>query len=685
MGIELTRAGILIDGRLVPFISGAFQYWRSPAESWEKIFDQLAELGLEFVETYIPWSVHELEKDKFDFGEKSPEKNLPRFLTLAQERGFKIFLRPGPHINAELTYWGYPRRLLEQKECLARSADGGLVWLPVPPKMFPLPSYASEVFFKEVRIWYQAVGKILKPFLYPQGPVVMIQVDNELCNFFRTSPYDYDYHPDAIRLWHKFLHQKFSDISRLNLAFGSNYSDFDQVEPARRFSAQSKKELVYFLSWVEFREYYLVQALARLKKMLEETGIKGVLFVSNYPGAGDFPPNNYTEREKILDFQGADIYPTRREYQGIKRLARFASGLSRFPCLPEFSSGAFLIPSISLKDQKFTTPSLFMHGVKGVNFYMMVERERWYGSPITRKGKKRKEYFEFFKKFIQLVKTSEVFKLEKYAPCLVLSNRDYERLESATTILEPLPLPNPELTPPELHCDENDFGFEHPIQLYARNFQEAIYRALDLAGFGIDLGNTAQPLNSLKKYPLVALSCFEFMSREVQEKLRAYAEQGGFLLLGPKLPELDENMEPCEILKEGLELKKEYPPPFPAKLFLLAKGKILLIPHNFSFKDRRRPPEELVEFIKEILLELGIERRFYSTTPKVESQLFLTDKRKILFVANPSGEAVAGKLSLPAPMVLEDLESSERFSGDSEVEIPLQAWQVRILEVKDAG
>jgi len=51
---------------------------------------------------------------------------------------------------------------------------------------------------------------------------------------------------------------------------------------------------------VEFREYYLVQALARLKKMLEETGIKGVLFVSNYPGAGDFPPNNYTEREKIL-------------------------------------------------------------------------------------------------------------------------------------------------------------------------------------------------------------------------------------------------------------------------------------------------------------------------------------------------------------------------------------------------
>ena len=42
---------------------------------------------------------------------------------------------------------------------------------------------------------------MLEPLLYPAGPIVMLQVDNEGALYFRDGPYDQDYHPDAIALF----------------------------------------------------------------------------------------------------------------------------------------------------------------------------------------------------------------------------------------------------------------------------------------------------------------------------------------------------------------------------------------------------------------------------------------------------------------------------------------------------
>ena len=48
----------------------------------------------------------------------------------------------------------------------------------------------------------------------------------------------------------------------------------------------------------------------------------------------------------------------------------------------------------------FTTWSVLMHGIKGMNFYMIVERERWYGSPVRRDGSIRERHYEFFRKLL---------------------------------------------------------------------------------------------------------------------------------------------------------------------------------------------------------------------------------------------------------------------------------------------
>jgi len=686
MAIEAKRNGLLIDGELRPFWSGSIQYFRTEASLWPRLLDLVKEMGFGFIETYIPWSVHELEKGKFDFGEKSPNKDLDQFLALCQERGFKVMARPGPHINAELTCFGYPRRMLERRECLSRSVDDDLVWLPVAAKMFPAPSYASEAFYEEVQAWYSAAAKVLKPRLHPKGPVVAVQVDNEFCNMFRTSPYDHDYHPDAVRLWHRFILEKYREIAELNRSYHTTYSSFEHVPPARGFEAKEQKDLPFYLDWVEFREFYMQSALSRLKEMLEDAGIRGVLFTHNYPFAGDMPPNNYSELEKFLDFQGPDMYPVKTQYPLVKKLARFASGLSRYPVIPEFSSGGWLfIPvplvPISLDDQKFTTASILMHGIKGVNFYMIVERERWYGSPVSRNGRVRIGYFEFYQNLNSLVKQSGILKMEKYAPCLMLASRDYERLEAAATILDPLPIISPDLFPPELHAAEDSFGFKRPIQLCYRNFQETIYSALDQAGIGLALGSTSQALSSLKHYQMAAVASFEFMSGEVQEKLRDYVESGGFLIAGPELPVQDERGECCTYLRERLVEKEKIKGEIPCTVFELGKGRLVLIEECFEFKDKKNPPAALVSLMEKLAKMAGAEIKFKSLTEPVETALHFGGGKEILFVANPSPEAKAAKISLPCPCRLKDLESGEEFSGDTTVTIDMPAWKVRIMEV----
>jgi len=57
--VELTKNGLLINGEEVPVYSGTVHYWRLERERWPLILDRVRSLGLNMVETYIPWSVHE--------------------------------------------------------------------------------------------------------------------------------------------------------------------------------------------------------------------------------------------------------------------------------------------------------------------------------------------------------------------------------------------------------------------------------------------------------------------------------------------------------------------------------------------------------------------------------------------------------------------------------------------------
>ncbi|GFP25834.1 hypothetical protein HKBW3S25_01315, partial [Candidatus Hakubella thermalkaliphila] len=83
-----------------------------------------------------------------------------------------------------------------------------------------------------------------------------------------------------------------------------------------------------------------------------------------------------------------------------------------------------------------------------------------------------------------------------------------------------------------------------------QNFQRQLL-SLNI-DYGIENLQTA-PLDALTKYPFLILQGEFFMDRETQEKLCAYMDGGGKLIIIEELPHLDEEFRKCTILKQREE------------------------------------------------------------------------------------------------------------------------------------
>src|SRR6266536_920878 len=188
--VGLARGGIVVAGKTVPLYSGSVHYWRLEREMWRAALLQTQKLGVRIIDTYVPWGVHETASGEIDFGEGDPRRDVVAFLRLIHELGLLAIVRPGPHVNAELTFFGLPERIVWDPACQARSPEDNPVMLPMVPVGFPVPSYASEAFLREAEKWFALIGPKLAPLRYPDGPIVLCQVDNEAAFYFRDGPYD---------------------------------------------------------------------------------------------------------------------------------------------------------------------------------------------------------------------------------------------------------------------------------------------------------------------------------------------------------------------------------------------------------------------------------------------------------------------------------------------------------------
>lgn len=536
----------------VPMISGSLHYYHLKKDAWPRCLDKAKALGLEVVQSYVPWAIHERRARNYDFqsADDRYERDLPAFLRACHERELNVILRPGPHINGELTGFGYPWRLLEDKRIQARGAKGNAAIFAVPPRAFPVPSYASEHFLEEADHWLNAFTEIVAPYCFPHGPLVAAQVDNELSFFFRTGAYDLDYHPDSLALYRRFLSERYDDALPACYGAGANA---DGIEPPRSFAATTAADLLPHLDWLRFKEWSQLHALRRLAQPLRQA-LPGLPLIHNFPGSLWGESLSVAEAETVVDIAGYDLYPRGRDHQGVKELCSKLAGDSRLPLIPELACGSWpwWFPAEEGEQQQNALSAL-MYGVRGFNLYMLADRDRWYGAPLSADGREEHPKYEEVRRLIQSVKTNKLYQLERKVEVALLVPREYYHLSLCTSLIDPLApmaLSLFQLGPQEL-CREESFGLSCAIQIDAFQFIERIRKSLDELGLPYHQLDSQSATEKLSTYKLIVVPSYDFLNHKLVANLNAFAKQGGCVLYGPQKPSLDECLTPADLAIDG--------------------------------------------------------------------------------------------------------------------------------------
>ncbi|PJJ01347.1 beta-galactosidase [Streptomyces sp. 2333.5] len=173
---EVGERDFLLDGRPVRLLSGALHYFRVHEEQWGHRLAMLRAMGLNCVETYVPWNLHEPRPGEF----RDPEA-LGRFLDAAQAAGLWAIVRPGPYICAEWENGGLPEWLTGPLGRRVRTRDAA--------------------YLRAVDRWF---GRLLPQVVARQctetsgpggpggpggGPVLMVQVENEYGSYGSDGAY----------------------------------------------------------------------------------------------------------------------------------------------------------------------------------------------------------------------------------------------------------------------------------------------------------------------------------------------------------------------------------------------------------------------------------------------------------------------------------------------------------------
>jgi beta-galactosidase len=573
-GVRLSPGGVEIGGALVPLIAGSVHYWRLDPRDWRACLQSTKQLGLRLIDLFVPWSVHELGPGQFEFGQRDPRRDLGAFLRLAHELGLRVIVRPGPHINAEITGFGIPERVLWDPGCQARSPRNNRVMLPALPYAFPVPSYASNAFHDEVARYFNALGPVLEPHLHPAGPVVLLQVDNEGALYFRDSAYDQDYHPDAVALYRDFLRDKYRTIEALESAYAKKPGSASRPPPAsgaggvRReaqeplrfatilppvgFDAESASELARHLDWCEFHEHLLETALGRFARALAVAGIDGLPTMHNLPMGHEATPLNAARVTRAVDLVGLDYYATASP-KSRAIIARRTSELA-VRCealgLPPFASemGAGFppfFPPLDERDSAFVVMAALAYGLRGYNVYMAVERDRWIGAPIDRRGRAR-PFAGFWRQLAAALEATGFHGLRRPAPVRIVVPRTERRLARAMHAFGPLKgsfFAILDLGARE-RCIEDDLGLGYPLAVESDTFVRAFEEALDVRGVPYaHVGGEDRDL-SLEGARWIVCATSGGLNPELFARLEEAASGGALITIGPREPAFDGAFRP---------------------------------------------------------------------------------------------------------------------------------------------
>jgi len=165
--LSITGNQFIREGKPYQVISGAMHYPRIPREYWVDRLKKARAMGLNTIETYVFWNVHEVRPEEFDF---SGNFDVAEYVRLAQQQGLNVILRPGPYVCSEWDFGGLPAWLLAYPDMKVRTVDAR--------------------FLAAADRYLTRIGKELAPLQASRGgPIIMVQIENEYGSFGADKDY----------------------------------------------------------------------------------------------------------------------------------------------------------------------------------------------------------------------------------------------------------------------------------------------------------------------------------------------------------------------------------------------------------------------------------------------------------------------------------------------------------------
>ncbi|XP_071173386.1 beta-galactosidase-1-like protein 2 [Mytilus edulis] len=159
--LKFKKRQFYLDGQPLRILSGAVHYFRIPEDYWDDILKKAKAAGLNTIDTYVPWNLHEDRPGNYYFAQ---HLDIEKFLRKANDLGLYVIFRPGPYICSEWEFGGLPGWLLKDPDMVIRS------------------NY--KPYQDAVDRWFGALIPKIKDFQRSKGgPIIAVQVENEFGHY----------------------------------------------------------------------------------------------------------------------------------------------------------------------------------------------------------------------------------------------------------------------------------------------------------------------------------------------------------------------------------------------------------------------------------------------------------------------------------------------------------------------
>lgn len=521
--------------------SAELHYFRIDKRYWAVCFERIKRAGFKIISTAVPWSVHMVDRATLDFsGTTESRRDLVVFLELAREFGFKVILRPGPRVDGQLENGGLPKYLFTDTKSLARNAAGREQELPSSFGVAGgyLPSYLHQNYQFHVKTYMKAFIEITKNYVHPRGPIFMVELDYETSYGYLLNPDSADYNPDVLaQFYPPFLEARYGDVKKIAAIYKEKIDTFAKVQPPKKFTDLDLKDYPKVLDWMRFREHMLNLYLNDMEDVFKSYTVEPLIFRSLYFKPGDLLPAFNLVPEDRSPFLSANVFPGGKYFDMMVK-ARYLQAEHGFAYASSFVSGSAAVDPareskvapVTDNVRRFYLAGSVAAGFRGLNHYMFVDRDHWYGAPLMNDGSLASGY-ELSRQFTTVMTSIGTETMDTKRDIAVVGNRLYSWLRLTES--------KKQFTNLNHILDESTVGF-----------------CRDLARLKLNFGvREMRDLESLKQYKLLFMPVTEVMSEKEQEGIVELAKAGVNIILCGLMPRYDENMHDCQVLANHFRIK----------------------------------------------------------------------------------------------------------------------------------